>query len=291
MNLPERLQLLEAGLQHGKSVTGLYQIIPDMFAGHAMRVIPVNISSARTVRGLGSKMNGGFAEYVKISEPVLSAYPSCLMRVPDSISFEEAAIIDPAANGYNATIQQGGLKPGESVAVLGVGPIGLGCIQAAKVGGAVDIIAVIRKSTNEIHRNMALQMGATHIVEQDAGNAVKTILDITRGEGVAITLDSAGAHELFPLSVDITHFGGKIVRLGYDWSEFKYNFNLMTNHNISLVGHMGYNPIAWKNVIRLMEAGMLGTKQTITHRLPLEQFEEGVRLMSSREAIKVVFFP
>ncbi|MHB1315190.1 MAG: zinc-dependent alcohol dehydrogenase [Christensenellales bacterium] len=242
-------------------------------------------------KGLGSKMDGGFAEYVKISEPVLSVYPSCLMRIPDCIPFEEAAILDPACNGYNAVIQQGGLTPGESVAVFGVGPIGLGCIAAAKVGGAVNIIAVVRKSTRELHRNVAQAMGATHIVEQDNGDAVKAIRDITRGEGVALTLDSAGANELFPLSVDITRLGGKIVRLGYDWAPLGYSLNLMTNRNISLVGHMGYNPIAWKNVIRLMEAGMLGTKQTITHRLPLEQFEEGIRLMSSREAIKVVFYP
>ena len=242
-------------------------------------------------KGLGSKMDGGFAEYVKISEPVLSVYPSCLMRIPDCISFEEAAILDPACNGYNAVVQQGGLMPGENVAVFGVGPIGLGCIAAAKVGGAVNIIAVVRKSTKDLHRNAAINMGATHIVEHDSKDAIKAIREITRGEGVALTLDSAGANELFPLSVDITRYGGKIVKLGYDWAPLGYSLYTMTNRNISMVGHMGYNPIAWKNVIRLLEAGKISTKLTITHRLPLDRFEEGIRLMNSREAIKVIFQP
>ena len=243
-------------------------------------------------KGLGSGMDGGFAEYVLIPEAVLSVYPNCLMRIPDGVSFEEAAILDPIANGYNAAIQQGGVMPGDSVAVFGVGPIGLSCILAARLAGARDVIAVVRKSTNQLHRDAARKYGATHIIEQETENAARVIRDITDGEGTALTLDSAGAYSLFPLAVDITRNGGKIVRLGYDWGGMgNHDLNLMTDRNISLVGHMGYNPIAWKNVLRRLSAGMIDVKSMITHRLPLVEYPEGIRLMREREAIKVIFLP
>ena len=242
-------------------------------------------------KGLGGGIDGGFAEYVRIPEHVLNTYPACLMRIPDNVSFEEAAILDPACNGYNACIQQGGMMPGDSVAVFGAGPLSLGAISAAKAGGAVDIICLVRKSTSKAHRDVALKLGATHILESNSDDAVSEVKRITDGEGVALVLDGAGPNGLFPISVDIVRNGGKIVRIGYDWEPLGYSLNTMTNRNISIIGHMGYNPTSWKQVLKLLSAGMIDLKSTITHTLPLTDFDRGMELMINREAIKVVFKP
>ena len=79
---------------------------------------------------------------------------------------------------------------------------------------------------------------------------------------------------------------------GYDWEHpLNHEITTMTDRNISLVGHMGYNPTSWRNVIRLIEAGKLDIRPMITHELPLKDFHEGVRLMQNRQAIKVIFHP
>ena len=213
------------------------------------------------------------------------------MRLPDKISFEEGAILDPPANGYNAAIQQGGLMPGESVAVFGAGPLSLGSITVANAAGAVDIICIVRKSTNKLHRDAAIKLGATKILEAEDENLVKTVKDMTNGEGVSMVLDGAGPNELIELAVDITRYGGKILRIGYDWSPVNYSLNNMVNRNISLIGHMGFNPVSWRNVIRLLNADKIDVKTMITHILPLTDFFRGVDAMLSREAIKVIYKP
>ncbi|MCC8180537.1 MAG: alcohol dehydrogenase catalytic domain-containing protein, partial [Planctomycetes bacterium] len=91
-------------------------------------------------KGMGNDMDGGFAEYVKIPGQVLQAFPNCLYRIPDNASYESAAMMDPCCNGYKAVIQEGGLLPGETVVVFGVGALGLFSVIAAKNGGAGKII-------------------------------------------------------------------------------------------------------------------------------------------------------
>jgi threonine dehydrogenase-like Zn-dependent dehydrogenase len=238
---------------------------------------------------LGITMNGGFAEYVKIEEEVLMRHSMCLMHIPNSMSFEEGAIMDPVANGYTAAIIQGNLQLGENVVVLGVGPLGLNCIAAASLGGAAAVIAVARSSTSKKHREAAKAMGAAHIIESDTGDPIKEIMDITGGEGVPLILDSAGSNSLFPLCVACTWTGGKIVKIGYDFDSLDHSLFEMIEKNISLVGHMGFNPTAWKYGLRLVGSGRWNIKQIITHKLPLRDFNEGVKLLLNREAIKVVY--
>ena len=139
--------------------------------------------------GFGSRLDGGFAEYVLVQEHVLRTHPTCLMRLPESISFDEGAILDPPANGFNAAIQQGGLMVGDSVAVFGAGPLSLSCITIAKAAGAVDIICLVRKSTNRIHRDVAVELGATALFEVEDKDIVDNVKALTNGEGVSLTLD------------------------------------------------------------------------------------------------------
>ncbi len=135
--------------------------------------------------GLGSDLDGGFAEYVKISEGVLAPYPGCLWIIPENLSYEEAAILDPAANGYCAVIQHGQLMAGESVAVVGAGPLGLSCMAAAKVGGAAHIIAYVKKTTSKRHRDCAYAFGATEVLDDE--DAFRDhVKSLTNGEGLSI---------------------------------------------------------------------------------------------------------
>ena len=244
--------------------------------------------------GLGSDLDGGFAEYVRIGAEVLDVFPGCLIHIPDGLSYEEAAILDPVSNGYTAVVQHGGIVAGDSVAVVGVGPLGLACINAAKAAGALHIFAIVRKSTSQTHREAARKLGATHILEQGTDDIPAIIRSLTHGEGVATSFECAGPTSLIEFCLPFTRNGGRIVRVGLDFGGAPLALNAvnqMTFRNISLIGHNGYNPQAWRYCADLLAAGILNCKDTITHVLPLEAYDRGVELMLKREAIKVVFHP
>lgn len=244
--------------------------------------------------GLGSDLDGGFAEYVKIGAEVLNVFPNCLLHIPDSISYDEAAILDPTCNGYTAVVQHGNIVAGDSVIVVGIGPLGLACINAAKLAGALHIFVIVRKSTSKLHRELALQMGASMILEQGTDDIEGIIRAKTHGEGVATSFECAGPTGIIAQCTALTRNGGRVVRVGLDFGGAPLPLdvvNEMTFRNITLVGHNGYNPLAWRYCIDLLEAGKLNNKQTITHVLPLEDFRKGVDLMLKREAVKVVYHP
>ncbi|HWR28284.1 MAG TPA: alcohol dehydrogenase catalytic domain-containing protein [Negativicutes bacterium] len=244
--------------------------------------------------GLGSDLDGGFAEYVKIPADVLDVFPACLVHIPDSLSYEEAAILDPMANGYCAVVQHGTIMPGDSVAVVGVGPLGLACINAAKASGAAYVFAIVRKSTNVLHREIAKKLGATRVLEQETDDIAAEILSRTNGEGVESVFECAGPMSVVESCLPFTRSGGKIVRVGLVFEGDGLSLdavNQMTFRNISLVGHNGYSPLVWANCLNLLSAGILDAKSTITHILPLEDYRKGVDLMLNREAVKVIFKP
>lgn len=244
--------------------------------------------------GLGSDLDGGFAEYVRIGAEVLDIFPSCLVHLPDELSYEEAAILDPVANGYTAVVQHGGFVPGDSVAVVGVGPLGLACINAAKLAGALHIFAIVRSSTSQTHRQAAQKLGATMILEQETDDIAAIVREKTHGEGVATAFECAGPAKLIGLCAGITRNGGRVVRVGLDFGGAPLQLdtiNAMTFRNVSLICHNGYNPLAWRYCVDLLAAGKLNCKATITHILPLERYREGVDLMLRREAIKVIYQP
>ena len=244
--------------------------------------------------GLGFELDGGFAEYVKIDGRILDRMPDCLVHIPDSVSYGDAAILDPIANGYNAVVQQGKFLPGESVAVIGAGPLGLACVNVAKMAGAAQVFLLVRARTSQLHREAALKMGADEILETESPVLKKYIESKTEGEGLACVYECAGPSELTELAVTLVRRGGKVIRVGFEFGgkDLKINaLNQVVFHNIQLIGHEGYDPVSWHNCMKLLEAGMLDAKTPITHILPLTEYRKGVDLMLERKAIKVIYQP
>lgn len=237
--------------------------------------------------GLGYSMDGGFTQYVKISGKLLQKNPNTLFRVPENVSFEEAAILDPCCNAYKAVVQEGELMPGEVVAVLGVGPVGLSAVQIARVAGASKII-IIGKSGNTVRFDAALKVGATHMIEIDKEDAVQRVIELTRGEGLDLVVDCAGPSILLKQAIDMVRKGGRIIRVGYDSNPPGFSLDPVVNKGVNVKGHFGYDYVSWRNSLRLMEMGKISLKGMISHTLPLKKWRDGFELVKHREAIKVI---
>ena len=210
------------------------------------------------------------------------------MKLPENIGMEEAPVLEPASNCYKAVIQEGQLKPGESIVVFGVGPLGLFSLQHATIAGAVNRIMIGMSSDRGTRSELAMKYGATHFLCSDEEpDLVGKVKEICGENGVDLVVDAVGAAIVMQQAVDMVNYEGRIVRIGYNSKPYQNSFDKITSKSITIRGHMGYNPESWRRSIALANAGMLDLKSCISHTLPLEQFREGFELMKSQKASKV----
>ncbi len=244
----------------------------------------------RKILGLGE--DGGFTSYVVEPGKILELNPDSMFRIPENLSFAAATVLEPAANSYRAVIQEGKVKPGETVVIYGPGPIGLMCTQIAAIAGAAKIILVGRAHNKALRGQIGMKYGATHWVENDAGkNAKEQILEIAGDEGVDCIIDAAGDPSVLLEAIDIIRNEGTIVRAGFSDKPVGAGINAISLKSVRIFGHMGYDTECWKNCIRLAEAGKLDLDTIVTHQLPLDQWEEGFKKSIDGSAGKVVLIP
>ena len=240
-------------------------------------------------KGMGVGADGCFAEYVKIPGKLLNMMPNCIFRIPDNVSFEEAPLLEPAANGYKAVFQEGNLMAGECVLIAGAGALGLYSAHMASIGGASRVILMVRRSTQTTKIETAKKMGVTDVVFSDNPNDTRNeILRLTEGAGADLAIEATGSPGVLNQCLGAVRVHGRVVRISINNQPFGYGLDSLTLRSVSVIGHMGYDTISWKNTIRLAEAGKLDLRSVVTHVLPLEETKTGFEKMLSREAGKVI---
>lgn len=236
--------------------------------------------------------DGGFAEYVRIPGTILRVNPNALMRVPDGVSCEEASILDPVCNAYQAVVQQSHLMAGDDVLIYGPGPLGLFGVQFAKLIGCRNIIIVGTPSDQAVRLDVAKKYGATHILIAGVDDIPARVAEICGPLGLGTVLDFAGPAAITAQSIQMVRKGGEIIRIGLHRHPTEtVNYAPLISKAITMRGHMGYDTISWINALRLLEAGMIDVQSEITHVLPLSDWREGMELMAKQEAIKVILRP
>lgn len=244
----------------------------------------------RTCLGCGT--DGGFAEYVKIPGQILKIYPNCLYHIPDNLTFEEATVLEPAANAYKAVIQEGNLHAGETVVVFGAGALGLMSVQMASIAGASNVILVGMSSDIKTRFQVAKKYGATHLLVSDkTPNLIADILEIAGENGIALVVDAAGVPVVTKQAIELVRNEGTIIRIGMSPKPFDESLDGFASKSVTIRGHMGYNQESWRNTLALAKCGRLDLKSIITDVLPLEKYEEGFSRMLDQTASKIILLP
>lgn len=228
-------------------------------------------------RQIGHTMDGAFAEYVTVPEDMIH-------HLDESISFEEAALLDTNAIALQCS-SRGEIDPGDSVAVLGTGTIGLCLVQQAKAMGASDVIAVGNPNKNEI----AARVGADHTVSY-RDDVVDEVLDLTDGYGVDVTLEGVGIGETMRQAVEITRKGGRISVDGVPTDSL--NEIPVADIVLDEQEFVGARAHANKSQAseRLVRTGQVDLEPLITHRFDLSEFDEAYAAMTDPDenALRVV---
>lgn len=222
--------------------------------------------------------DGFFAEYV-----VMPA--DYVFRLPDHLDWIEGAMIEPWQVGLQAATQ-GEVTPGQSVAVLGAGPIGLFTLQAALARGATNVIVT---DVQDHRLEMARKLGATHAVNVADKQATDEILNLTDGRGADVVFEAAGAVPTAQQSLWAVRRGGTVVLVGmFSVPTFNLDVLRIVRQELSLRGvfrYANHYPMA----IDLAGARRVDLKSMVTHTFPLDKAKEALDFAMERKdvAIKV----
>jgi len=238
---------------------------------------------------IGYHYDGGFAEFMVVPEDAVRN--GCVNIIPSELSFEEAALAEPLACAINGQqLSQIGL--GNTVVVVGAGPLGCIHLQLAKAKGASRTILVeLSRERIDFAKKFAFP---DVVINPSSENAIQRIKEETEGRGadrIIVSCPSGKAQEeslsmVAPRGI-INFFGG----LPLDNPFIKFNSNLIHYGEFYVVGTHGSAPYHNELALSLISQEKVRIKELISHRLPLERLEEGLALAESKKGMKILISP
>ena len=233
-----------------------------------------------------SFVNGAYAEYIKVPAPVVEWNTH---RIPDSLSFRDAALTEPLACVVHG-IEESNIELGDSVTVIGAGPIGQMLIMLAKKNGASTVIA---SDLSELRRNLALKAGADIVVDPTKEDPVQRVREETEGYGADVVIEAVGLPSTWEQSVDMTRDAGTTVLFGGAASGTKFEIDTVRFHygQLTIKGVFHLTPKHVEQALKLLIAGDINTEVLITHEKPLKDLESALKMMGSGESMKIAITP
>ncbi|MGC8872821.1 MAG: zinc-dependent alcohol dehydrogenase [Chloroflexia bacterium] len=231
---------------------------------------------------LGIHVNGAYAEYVAVPQ-------SCLHRLPENLSFEDGASVDPIASAYRG-VRKIGVNVEDTVVIFGPGPIGLYALQTVRARGAHCTI-VVGRPEDRARLEIARELGADHTVCVPEEDAVARVAEWTRGRMGSVVIEATGSAAALPLELACAGKGARVLLLGIFHDSVTLNPATIVRRELQVVGSFCYSWEDFEESLQLLARGKLTTAPMITHVLPLDQLEEGLRLMRERQAVKVILQP
>jgi L-iditol 2-dehydrogenase len=231
----------------------------------------------------GPNQPGAFQEY-------LALHASQLVKIPDTMSFDMAALLEPMGVGYHAAVLSA-LKPGDSVAVFGAGAIGLCTLAIAKVCGAGETFLFDRNASRlDFAKN---HFNPDHCVNVSSVDPLEYLKETTCGRMVDIVYEAAGTVQTFGWAFEAGRIGGKVMLIGIPPEEFAgFNPHSLRRREL-LVQNVRRSNMALHPCIKLVERAMVNVEPLATHRFPLHQIVRAMHLAETYEdaALRVMVTP
>jgi len=225
----------------------------------------------------------GFSEYAVASV-------DSLVKVSPEIPFEIAALFGCAVlTGVGAVVNTAQLKFGDSILVVGLGGVGLSAILGAKAAGASTIVAA---DLNPEKRLVALSLGAHHVLDPGEDGALEHLRNLTRG-GVDISAEFAGAIPALEFAFQATKRGGTTVTAALPHPDARLQISpvMLVGQEKTLKGCYLGSCVPSRDIpayIELYKTGRLAVDKLISHRLPLEQINEGFERLAAGDALRQI---
>lgn len=263
----------------------------DRVVSETAAVVPLDSPFTRTGEyhldprrlGFGYGTDGAMAKYVRVPE-------RCLHPLPAGVSFEVAALTEPCCVAYNATCVRSRILPGDSVAIIGPGPIGLLCARLAALAGAGHV-AVIGIPADARRLTAAQQFGADSVLGAHGEDIPAWVQEFRDGFGFDLVIDATGVSAALKLALQITRPGGQITKPGWGPQPLQFSLDLLVQKAITLQGSFSHNWPIWENVLALLGSGKLDLSPFLNRVAPLLEWQSSFAEMQDGEIIKGVLLP
>ena len=253
--------------------------------GHCYLCRTGNVQICPMKRSPGWGIDGAFARYLKMPERLLHA-------IPDSMSYDTAAIVEPTANTVHDVVERAGVQAGDFVVVLGPGPIGLLAGLTARAAGARHVVITGTPADEEVRLSKARQLGFETVVNVAEADPVEVVRDLTNGLGADLVIEASGSPRAIAGTVDLVRKKGRICVIGltgedsiaFPWDKAAFKvcdiiFNLSTSYT------------SWDRTIALIATGRLPAGELISHRMALGEYRQAFEEIEAQRALKVLLIP
>jgi alcohol dehydrogenase len=232
---------------------------------------------------LGHTIDGTQAEYVRVPFADTSTF-----RVPEGAADEEILMLaDTLPTGYEVGVLAGGVRPGDVVAVVGAGPVGLSAITSAQLFSPSHIVAI---DLSDARLDAAKHFGADVTVNNSREDPLTVIKDLTGRLGADVSIEAVGSSATFELAVKLARPGGRIANIGVHGGAAMLHLDEQWIRDITIT--MGLvDTSSTPTLMRLVTSGQIDAKQFITHRFGLDEMEEAYDVFARAAdtgALKVV---
>lgn len=212
---------------------------------------------------LGNTIDGTQAEYVRIPHADNSLYP-----VPAG-SDEEALVMlsDILPTGFECGVLNGQVKPNDTVAIVGAGPVGLAALLTAQFYSPAKLILV---DVDDNRLEVARSMGATDVVNSLTGNVIERIVALTGGEGVDVAIEAVGIPATFDICQSILAPGGHLANVGVHGRSVELHLEKLWAHNVTITTRL-VDTVTTPMLLMMLQSGKLAAKRLVTHRFDLSE--------------------
>lgn len=232
----------------------------------------------------GMTTDGGFAQYVV-------NHINTLYKIPDQISFDHAALITTAGTAFYSFDAIGGYIAGDTIAVVGPGPIGLALVQVGKALGAEKAVLV---GTRQSRLELGKKMGADYLVNTKEGqDPAALVREITNGFGADVVFDAAGSSSSLETCLDLVRPGGNIVMVSFYKDAITVNMSKAVKRNVQLHTVRGEGRRSVRRALSMAVQNKIDLTPLITHRFPLNEINRAFETYENRvdNALKVIVHP
>ena len=252
-------------------------------------------NQCENLQEIGFSIDGAYAKYIKMNARYLWSLDSLQEKYGEEKTYRLGSLVEPCSVAYNAVIERGGgIRAGDSVLVMGGGPVGIAACALLRRSGAAH---VVMSEPSKIRRDMALAMGATHAVDPNAVNAAETVLEITKGMGANLILEATGLPSKVWQDVERIIWEGRtinttVVIVARADDRIPLNGEVFQVRRAQVVGAQGHSGHGnFPRVISCMADGMDLSKM-ITKTIGLDEVEENLlKLQTAVNDVKITVIP
>lgn len=230
---------------------------------------------------------GAYAEYIRVPARMVRVN---MQEIPQHVSFEEAAIAEPLACVLHGA-EEAGLKLGDSVAIIGAGPVGLLHLLTAKKMGAQRVIMI---DLVDERLEFARKLGADETINSSRQDALREVQQLTHGYGADVVIEAIGSPVTWEQAFKLASQGGTVLEFGGcpPRTEAKFDAEKLHYGELKVLGTFHATPFHFRRALDLISSGAINVKPLVTRRMKLDEIAEAFEILStSKSEVKVGIIP